>query len=113
MEYRWNSYALYGRRKSFADTGALEELIGDKAAYEAWVAEENEDECMEYMPPKHDDERVLKVIRKQLKVKSGTALKDMDREERNEALRKLKKAGLSVRQIERLTGINRGTVQMA
>ena len=37
----------------------------------------------------------------------------MDRAERNEALRKLKKAGLSVRQIERLTGINRGTVQKA
>ena len=112
-EYRWSSYALYGNRKSFVDTGALEEIIGDKTAYEAWISEENEDECLEYMPPKHDDEWALKVIHKQMAVKSGTALQEMDRVKRNEALRKLKKAGLSVRQIERLTGINRGTVQKA
>ncbi len=112
-EYPWSSYALYGDRKSFADTKPLEEIIGDKAAYEAWIAEENEDECLEYMPPKHDDEWARNVIRRQLKGISGTALRDMEREERNEALRKLKKAGLSVRQIERLTGINRGIVQKA
>ncbi len=112
-EYRWSSYALYGDRGSFADTGALEEIIGDQAAYEAWIAEKNEDECLEYMPPKHDDEWALKVIHKQLKGKSGTVLQEMDRAERNEALRKLKKAGLTVRQIERLTGINRGAVQKA
>ena len=57
------------------------------------------------------DTRALKVIRKQLKAKNRTAVRDMDREERNEALMKLKKAGLSVRQIERLKGIGRGTVQ--
>ena len=112
-EYRWSSYALYGNNKSFVDTGALEEIIGDKAAYEAWISEENEDECLEYMPPIHDDAWALKVIHKQLAGKSGTVLQDMDRVKRNEALRKLKKAGLSVRQIERLTGINRGTVQKA
>ena len=65
------------------------------------------------MPPLHDDAWALKVIHKQLNGKSGTSLQNMDRAERNEALRKLKKAGLSVRQIERLTGINRGTVQKA
>ncbi len=109
--YRWSSYALYGDRKSFVDTGLLEDLIGDQAAYEAWIAEENEDECLEYMPHKHDDEWALKMIHQQLQGKSGTALQNMPRDERNEALRKLKKAGLTVRQIERLTGINRGTVQ--
>ena len=112
-ECRWSSYALYGNRKPFVDTGALEEIIGHKAAYEAWIDKANEDECLEYMPPKHDDEWALKVIHKQMAGKSGTALQEMDRVKRNEALRKLKKAGLSVRQIERLTGINRGTVQKA
>ncbi len=112
-EYRWSSYDMYGNGKALADTGALEEIIGDRAAYDAWMAEENDDECLEYSPQKHDDTWALKVIHRQLKGKSGTALQDMDRAERNEALRKLKKAGLSVRQIERLTGINRGTVQQA
>ncbi|MBR4502283.1 MAG: transposase [Clostridia bacterium] len=112
-EYRWSSYALYGNRESLADTGALEKIIGDQGAYETWIAEENDDECLEYMPPKHDDDWALKVIHKQLGGISGAALRDMDREVRNGALRKLKKAGLSVRQIERLTGINRGTIQKA
>lgn len=45
--------------------------------------------------------------------KSGTQLQKMNKEERDEALRLLKDEGLSVRQIERLTGINRGVVLRA
>ncbi len=112
-EYRWSSYAMYGVRTSFADTRALEEMVGDRAAYAAWIAEENEDECLEDTPPKHDDGWAIKEIHRQLHGESGTALQHMNKAERDEMLRKLKKAGLTVRQIERLTGINRGTVQMA
>ena len=48
-----------------------------------------------------------------LKANSGVALQKLKREERDAALRQLKDRGLSVRQIERLTGINRGVVQKA
>ena len=112
-EYRWSSYALYGKSGTFVDTGMLERVVRDREDHAAWIAEATDDECLEYMPPRHDDAWALKVIHKQLNGKSGTSLQKMDRAERNEALRKLKKAGLSVRQIERLTGINRGTVQKA
>ena len=112
-EYRWSSYALYGKSGSFVDTGMLKRVVRDWEDYAAWIAEATDDECLEYMTPKHDDAWALQVIRKQLNVKSGMSLQAMDRAERNEALRKLKKAGLSVRQIERLTGINRGIVQKA
>ncbi len=112
-EYRWSSYHLYGDRSSFVNTGMLEGMLGDKAKYAAFIAEENDDECMEYVRQKHDDAWALEVIHKQLNGKSGTALQNMDQEERNEALRELKKAGLSLRQIERLTGVNRGAVQKA
>ena len=40
-------------------------------------------------------------------------LQAMNRDARNKALRKLLDAGMSVRQIERLTGISRGIVQRA
>ena len=53
------------------------------------------------------------IIRAVLKLKSGTQLQKADKEERDAALRKLKEKGLSVRQIERLTGINRGVVLKA
>ena len=112
-EYPWSSYSAYGDEKSFVDTGVLEGYVRDREAYETWIAEENDDECLEYMPPKHDDAWALKVIRKQLDGQSGTALQGMDRDERDQALRRLKKAGMTIRQIERLTGISRGIVQRA
>jgi hypothetical protein len=52
-------------------------------------------------------------LRKSLGVDSGTALLSYDRKKRNDALRKLKTKGLTIRQIERLTGINRNIVQKA
>ena len=55
----------------------------------------------------------LEIIKKELKLKSGTQLQKMDREKRDTALRLLKEKGLSVRQIERLTGMNRGVVLKA
>ena len=112
-EYRWSSYAKYGDRSSFVDTRIMESLLGDKAVYAAWIDEISDDECLEYISPKRDDAWALKKIHRVLGGKSGTSLQGMDRAARDEALRKLKKAGLSVRQIERLTGINRGAVQRA
>ena len=41
------------------------------------------------------------------------ALQALDRKARNEALKRLKTRGLTIRQIERLTGINRGVIQKA
>jgi hypothetical protein len=40
-------------------------------------------------------------------------LQSYGRGKRDAALRKLKSKGLSVRQLERLTGINRGVIQKA
>ena len=53
------------------------------------------------------------IIRKKLGITSGTVLQGYSRGLRDEALKYLKKAGLSIRQIERLTGINRGAIQKA
>ena len=112
-EYPWSSYSAYGDEKTFVDTGVLEGYVRDREDYETWIAEENDDEYLEYIPPKHDDAWALKVIHKQLDGQSGTALEGMDRDERDQALRRLKKAGMTIRQIERLTGISRGIVQRA
>ena len=59
------------------------------------------------------DAQGQEIIRTTLKLKSGTQLQKMDKEERDAALRLLKEEGLSIRQIERLTGINRGVVLKA
>jgi len=47
------------------------------------------------------------------RVTSGTQLQQWDKKSRDAALREQKGMGLSVRQLERLTGINRGVIQKA
>ena len=59
------------------------------------------------------DADALALIKKELHLDSGTQLQDMSRSERNAAIRYLKESNLSIRQIERLTGINRGVVLKA
>lgn len=59
------------------------------------------------------DDWAREQIREQLGTENGMILKQLPRGERNAALKKLKQAGLSIRQIERLTGIGRNIVQKA
>lgn len=54
-----------------------------------------------------------RIIQKKLRIESGTLLQTYEKNARDDALRKLKASGLSVRQIERLTGINRGVISKA
>lgn len=112
-EYRWSSYADYGRRDAITDTLPLETVIGEKEALDAYLEEDDEREFLEDTAPKHDDAWALDVIKKTLNVVSGTALQSMPKKQRDEALAMLKKKGISVRRLERLTGINRGVIQKA
>ncbi len=59
------------------------------------------------------DSEALTIIKKELHLESGTQLQNMEKAERNEAIRFLKENNLSIRQIARLTGINRGVILRA
>lgn len=111
--YEWSSYKLYESTNSFVDASELRKLIGDKDEYAAYIAAKNEDECLEYEPKRHDDQWAIAVIRESLHINSGTTIQTFDKERRDEALRLLKEKKLTIRQIERLTGINRGLIQKA
>lgn len=111
-EYPWSSYSRYGHPESFVDTSAFQELLGSREEYEEFIAAKYED-CPELEDIIHDDEWAKSVIREVLQVQSGTELQKYDWETRNQALRLLKEKGLSIRQIERLTGISRSVVQRA
>ncbi len=87
-------------------------MIGTWDEYEEFIAAKYED-CPELEDIIHEGEWAKSVIRDVLKVQSGTELQKYDWKTRNQALRILKEQGLSVRQIERLTGINRNSVQRA
>ena len=60
-----------------------------------------------------NDDWAKEVISSRLCVESGTAIKGMGKKERDQALRQLKEAGMTIRQIERLTGISKSVAQRA
>lgn len=109
--YPWSSYAQYDSPAPFVEVTLLHEMLGGWAQYVDFIAMPNNDLCLEYDTNRRDDAWAMDVIHKCLGVESGTALLAYERSERDEALRKLKDRGLTVRQIERLTGINRGIIQ--
>ena len=114
--YEWSSYSQYGDETAFTDTRVLRELIGNKTQYDAFLSMESNDSTdfnAEITSLVHDDKWAKEVIREYLNGASGTILQSMEREERNAALKELRRRGISVRQLERLTGISRGVIQKA
>ena len=112
FDYPWSSYKLYGNTVSFVDTGIFQDMLGSWSDYEKYIAAKYEDDP-ELKPIKRDDEWAKRIIRECLKIESGTVLQSYDWKTRNRAIRILKEKGLSIRQIERLTGINRNAIQRA
>ena len=112
-EYVWSSYDLYESKTSFVDTSMLSKLIGSRGNYESFINANNNDECMEYDKTIHTDDWAIAVIKDVLKVESGTVLQGYSKEKRDNAIKTLRRRGITIKQIERLTGINRGVIQRA
>lgn len=112
-EYRWSSYDLYANPPEFMDISLIKSMLGDDKHYKEFIACESDEQFMDYEDIKHDDEWAKKELKKCLGIVSGTVLQNYSRMDRDAALSKLKARGLSIRQIERLTGINRNIIQRA
>ena len=88
-------------------------MIGNEAEFRQFMQWDDETEHLEAELRKKDDAWALETLQKELKLINGTQLQQFEKKQRDEMLALLKKKGLSVRQIERLTGINRGIIQKA
>jgi len=111
--YPWNSYGEYGKAGGLTETGLLSSMIGTEKALLQFLEQEDAFEGMDAEPMKKDDAWAMAILRQKLNLESGTQLQQFDRASRDEALALLKDCGVSVRQLERLTGINRGIIQKA
>ena len=111
-DYKWSSYREYGKQKSFTKTDLIEEALGTFAEFEQFMSIE-EEQNEEYEPIRKSNDEAHDIVLMVLGADSGTVLQKYGKEERNEVLRVLKKQGLSIRQIERLTGIGRSIIQRA
>ena len=110
-QYPWSSYHEYGQQKGLTNTEMLREMIGTHENFQQFMREWDENECMEAEHRPRDDTWALGIIQKTLHITSGTQLQQYERKQRDEALALLKKKGVSIRQLERLTGLNRGIIQ--
>ena len=91
----------------------LYDMVGDRKKLEQFLLQKDEAEHIEADAPPKDDAWALKVLQDTLHITSGTQIQQYGRAQRDEALALLKSKGLSIRQLERLTGINRGVIQKA
>lgn len=112
-EYPWSSYHLYEEPPAFMNLEAIYGLLGSREQYEQFIDTANDDSCMEFDAPVRDERWAQTVLEKCLGTTNGVSLQRLDKAARNAALRKLKENGLTINQIERLTGINRNIVQRA
>jgi len=117
-KYRWSNYNEYIEGNGTACIAFILDMFNanrEKAirSFIKYINKPNEDVCLE-IPEKRQitDEDARIIIRKLCKVKNAVDLQRLDIRERNKYLKELKeKHNLSIRQIERLTGINRGIIQ--
>ena len=113
-KYRWSSYREYTEYEdSFycvSNPEVVKGIIGDSRIDELLNVQEKCD-VMGIDGINHDDTWAHDIINKLLKGNSGTIIQSFPREQRDYVIRVLKNEGLSIRQIERLTGINRGVIQ--
>lgn len=77
-----------------------------------FISQENDDKCMD-IPEKRQitDDDAIKIIKERCRIDYATDMQKFDANKRNSCLKDLKGIhGLSIRQIERLTGIGMGTI---
>jgi len=110
--YRFSSYGAYLKPSEEVDNAHALALIGGPEQFARFMGGGKDERCLDVEERRAiGDGTAAKIICDTCGVLSGTELQRWDRKERDEALRQLKQKGLSIRQLERLTGINRGVVQ--
>ncbi len=114
-EYKESSYNEYihPRPPQITDTDFVLSMLG-KAQYIEYINENSLDKCLDMQEIlKINDSEARVIIQEISKCSSTSEFQVLPSGGRNKFLAELKTRGLSVRQIERLTGINRGLVQKA
>ncbi len=139
--YRWSSLFMYNSPGKFVDISLAADILGGIDKYYEFVTMRNDDgEKNSLKDPietqrnlyldnderEDDNANVEKVTRVEevkseidefLKInfgiKNAYEVKKLDRKKRNEMIRMIKRAGYSIRTIERVTGIGRSIIQRA
>lgn len=113
-DYRWSSYSDYVRQQGLSDTEKTLEMLGGKNAFIEFVNENEERNCLDVSSVHRlTDEKAAEIIKRTINLKNIQDIQSFDVATRNMVLHSLKDEGISIRQLERLTGINRGVILKA
>ncbi len=108
-KYPWSSYHDYYRRSELTDAAIVRSLIGIHVSLREFLNQKGQDkDCQLFEHERPDEKWPSGVVEELLDHKD---LKAVSATERDRYLQILMEAGLSMRQIEQVTGINRGIVQ--
>lgn len=118
--YRWSSYGEYAGAPRLCSTAFVLDAFGGIGEFEAFHRSSEGERCLDVedlrsatrsMPDAKAVELAARVLDDQ---GIGTAqVRALGKAQRNAALKALKQAGLSIKQIERMTGVSRSTIQRA
>lgn len=107
-DYRYSSYQEYIGRGRLTTTDFSLDMVGR----EEWTRLHNilEEQNFEIVGKKMSEEKIRREILECVGGRDPYEIGSIPKLERNEIIRQLKEEGLSIRQIERATGISRGIV---
>lgn len=112
----WNSYGEYVGKPRICDTSLVLELVGGAESFEGYCDPSQGHDYLVSLKergPYLSEAEAERVAASHLGADFADRLALLDKSERDRALRKLRALGLSVRQIERLTGVGRNIVARA
>lgn len=116
-KYPWSSYNEYIVREDICDTKFplslfSSDIKGAVQLFKKFNTKENSDKCLDYEEKiRIDDIEAREIIKKVAGVINLNKIKNFEKEKRNKVIKRLKDKGLSIRQIERLTGISFGVIR--
>lgn len=116
QEYKWSSYNEYIKEPVITDTGFALQIFStnrEKAIviFIGYTNKQNEDKCLDYNEKKRLSDNEVREFIAKLGFQSGSELQHLERDERNEIIRKLKSIeGVAIRQLSRIIGISKSVI---
>ena len=116
LDYRWSSYGDYLNGGSFTSTAMILEMLGGMEAFVSFCSQQREDifQLIDRADSKRfPDSEALSIAKQILGTSLFSKLDRIGKQDRDDCLVALSRAGIPARQIARITGIGRGIVQRA
>lgn len=110
--YPYSSYGEYMGEPKIIDKQFAIDLLGDKDKLILFLHQEEQSCCLDDVVRNViTDTKAKEILSKKYHLKNFIVIQQLEPKKRDYLLQMLKKEGMSIRQLERLTGLNRGIIQ--